>query len=131
LTVYIAAIAIVLGTLMPLMPLMPNAYLMAILVFPLKFIGGFVPVLIPSAIQLVSPPSLRAQMGAVFLLTVGVIGVSLGPLLPAFFSDYFFHNEQSLRFSLALSATIVAPVACVLLSLGLKEFRERLAAVAP
>jgi hypothetical protein len=65
------------------------------------------------------------------LLTVGVIGVSLGPLLPAFFSDYFFHNEQSLRFSLALSAAIAAPVACVLLSLGLKEFRERLAAVAP
>jgi MFS family permease len=127
LTVYIAAIAVVPGT---LMPLMPNAHLMAMLVFPLKFIGGFVPVLIPSAIQMVSPPALRAQMGAVFLLTVGVIGVSLGPLLPAFFSDYLFHNEQSLRFSLALSAAIVAPLACVLLSLGLTEFRERLASAA-
>ncbi len=126
LTVYVAAVAVVPGV---LMPLMPTPTLMAACLFPLKFLGGFVPVLIPSAIQLVSPPSLRAQMGAIFMLSVGVVGVSFGPLLPALFSDYVFHNEQSLRLPLALSAAIVAPTACLLLSLGLREYRERIAMI--
>jgi MFS family permease len=76
--------------------------------------------------ELVSPPALRAQLGAVFLLTVGIIGVSLGPLLPAVFTDYLFHDEHSLRYSLSLAAGIVAPLACLLLSLGLRQYRRRL-----
>lgn len=44
---------------------------------------GFPPVLIPSAIQMVAPNRLRGQLGALFLFTVGIIGVSCGPLLPA------------------------------------------------
>jgi MFS family permease len=76
--------------------------------------------------ELVSPPALRAQLGAVFLLTVGIIGVSLGPLLPAVFTDYLFHDEHSLRYSLSLAAAIVAPLACLLLSLGLRQYRRRL-----
>jgi len=57
---------------------------------------------------------------------VGIIGVSLGPLLPAVFTDYLFHDEHSLRYSLSLAAGIVAPLACLLLSLGLRQYRRRL-----
>jgi MFS family permease len=109
-----------------LMPLMPNAVLMAVMLWPLKFLGGFVPVLIPSAIQLVSPPNLRAQTGAIFMLTTGIAGVTLGPLLPALLNDYVFHNEHSLRYSLSIAAAIVAPLAYFLLSRGLGPYRARL-----
>ena len=123
LTAYAAGIVVIPGV---LMPLMPNQAVMAIMLLPLKFLGGFAPVLIPSAIQLVCPPALRAQLGAVFLLTVGIIGVSLGPLLPAVFNDYLFRDEHALRYSLSLAAGIVAPLACLLLSLGLGQYRRRL-----
>ncbi len=113
-----------------LMPLMPRAALMAAMLWPLKFLGGFVPVLIPSAIQLVSPPALRAQTGAIFMLAAGVAGITLGPLIPAFLNDHFFHDEGSLRYSLSLGAAIVAPLACILLRQGLGHYRMRLASSA-
>jgi hypothetical protein len=113
-----------------LMPLMPSAALMAAWLWPLKFLGGFVPVLIPSAIQLVSPPSLRAQTGAIFMLSAGVAGVTFGPLLPALLNDHYFHNEGSLRYSLALAAAIVTPLACLLLKQGLAHYRMRVASLA-
>jgi len=109
-----------------LMPLMPDAVLMAVMLWPLKFLGGFVPVLIPSAIQLVSPPKLRAQAGAIFMLTTGIAGVTLGPLLPALLNDHIFHDEHSLRYSLSIAAAVVAPLAYLLLRRGLGQYRDRL-----
>ena len=80
-----------------LMPLMPTGVLMAAMLWPLKFLGGFVPVLIPSAIQ-TGPPNLRAQTGAMFMLTPGIAGVTLDPLLPALLNDYFFTTNVHFAF---------------------------------
>lgn len=110
-----------------LMPLAPSPILMAVLLFPIKFCVGFTPVLIPSAIQMVAPNRLRGQLGAVFLFTVGIIGVSCGPVLPAFFSDYLFKGTSALRYSLALSSLIVGPLAFVGLWVGLGQYRRRYA----
>lgn len=41
----------------------------------------------PAAIQLIAPKGLRAQLSAVFLFGLNFIGMTLGPLLPAVFSD--------------------------------------------
>jgi hypothetical protein len=93
------------------------------MLFPLRFFVGFPPVLIPAAIQMVSPAGLRAQLGAVFLFTVGIIGVSCGPILPAVFTDYLFRNPADLRYALALAAGLTAPAAFVVLWLGLGQYR--------
>jgi MFS family permease len=108
-----------------LMPLAPNATVMAMCLLPLKFFVGFPPVLIPSAIQMVAPNRLRGQLGAVFLFTVGIIGVSCGPLLPALFNDYVFADHESLRFSIAWSTGLVGPVAFIALWQGLAQYRSR------
>ena len=105
------------------MPLMPDATTMAAMLWPIKFLGGFVPVLIPSAIQMIAPGNMRAQLSAVFGLTVGILAVTLGPVLPALIGDYILHDEKALNLSLALAAAIVGPVATLLLSVGLKQFR--------
>jgi MFS family permease len=107
------------------MPLAPNATVMALCLLPLKFFVGFPPVLIPSAIQMVAPNRLRGQLGAVFLFTVGIIGVSCGPLLPALFNDYVFADHESLRFSIAWSTGLVGPVAFIALWQGLAQYRSR------
>ncbi|WCM29477.1 MFS transporter [Sphingomonas sp. QA11] len=111
------------------MPLMPDATTMAAMLWPIKFLGGFVPVLIPSAIQMIAPGNMRAQLSAVFGLTVGILAVTLGPVLPALIGDYILHDEKALNLSLALAAAIVGPVATLLLSVGLKQFRACLMAM--
>jgi len=108
-----------------LMPLAPNAVTMALCLLPLKFFVGFPPVLIPSAIQMVAPNRLRGQLGALFLFTVGIIGVSCGPLLPALFNDYVFRNHDSLRYSIAWSTGLVGPLAFGTLWSGVRQYRGR------
>jgi MFS family permease len=108
------------------MPLMPNPTLMAVMLFPFKFFVGFPPVLIASAIQMVAPNRLRAQLGALFLFAVGIIGVTCGPILPSLFTDFVFHNDSALKYSLSLAAAITTPLAFGLLWLGLAEFRTSL-----
>ncbi|QSR20164.1 MFS transporter [Novosphingobium sp. KA1] len=111
------------------MPLLPNGFAMGLMLLPLKFLGGFTPVLIPAAIQIVAPDRLRGQLGALFLFTTGVVGVTLGPVLPALINDFVLHDEHALGLSLSVSALAVGPLAVLLLSIGLKEYRSRLAQV--
>jgi len=112
------------------MPLMPTPVLMSALLFPFKFFVGFPPVLITSAIQMVAPNRLRGQLGALFLLAVGIIGVTCGPILPSLFTDYVFRSDAALKYSLALSATIVLPLSVGFLWPGLAEYRVSLAEAA-
>lgn len=107
-----------------LMPLAPHPQLMAALLLPFKFFVGFPVVLIPAAISLVAPNRLRAQLGALFLLAVGIIGMSCGPLLPALFTDYVFRSHAALRYSLALSTGLIGPIAFATLWRGLREYRS-------
>ena len=107
-----------------LMPLAPRPLLMALLLVPYKFFVGFPVVLIPTAINLAAPNRLRGQLGALFLLVVGILGMTAGPMLPALFTDYVFHSHAMLRYSLALSTGLVGPLAFATLSLGLREYRS-------
>lgn len=108
-----------------LMPLMPDPWLMAALIFPIKFFVGFPPVLIPAALQLIAPNRMRAQLGSVFLLTVSILGVTCGPILPAFLNDFVFKDESALRYSLTVTTVVVGPIAFVVLWLGLRQYRQR------
>ena len=124
LTAYSAAAVIVPAI---TMPLMPNGFLMGLMLLPLKFLGGFIPVLIPAAVQIIAPANMRGQLGALFLFTTGIIGVSLGPLVPALIGDFILRDEQALSQSLSIAAAVVAPLALILLSVGLSQYRQRLA----
>ena len=108
-----------------LLPIAPNALVMAILLFPFKFFIGFTPVLIPSALQMVAPNQIRAQLGAVFLFATGLIGVTGGPILPAFLSEYAFHGPLALPHALAITATIIGPLTFAVTWIGLGQYRER------
>ncbi len=111
------------------LPLAPSGEIMAALLFPFKFFIGFVPVLIPSAIQMVAPNHLRGQLGAVFLFTTGLIGTSMGPILPAYLSDYVFTGTYALAHALAVTALIVGPLTFGLIWLGLRQYRDRYTAL--
>jgi MFS family permease len=122
--------ALAMGVCAGLLPLMPTPWTMAAMLLPFKFLSGFPPVLITSAIQIVAPNRLRAQLGSIFLLSVGVIGVSAGPIIPALLTDHVFHDDHALKYSLALATAFVCPIAFGLLWLGLKQYRERVQSAA-
>ncbi len=108
-----------------LLPIAPNATIMAALLFPFKFFIGFTPVLIPSALQMVAPNHIRAQLGALFLFATGLIGVTGGPILPAFLSDYVFTGPNALPHALSVTAAIIGPLTFAVTWIGLKQYRDR------
>ena len=125
-----AACAVGLALSGALLPMMPNAALMAAMIWPVKFFSGCGPVLIPAAIQMVAPAHLRSQLGAMFLLVTGILGTAMGPIMPALLSDYVLMDESKLNVSISITALIMGPLAVLLLSIGRRQFRERMAQLA-
>ena len=108
-----------------LLPIAPSATVMALLLFPFKFFIGFTPVLIPSALQMIAPNQIRAQLGAIFLFATGLIGITGGPILPAFLGDHVFTGPLALAHALSASAAVIGPLTFVITWIGLKQYRHR------
>ena len=53
-----------------------------------------------SAVQELMPNQVRALASAIFLFLINMIGMGLGPSFVAVFTDYVFHDELAIRFSL-------------------------------
>ena len=107
-----------------LLPIAPNATVMALLLFPFKFFIGFTPVLIPSALQMIAPNQIRAQLGAVFLFATGLVGITGGPILPAFLGDHVFKGPYALAHALSATAIIIGPLTFAVTWIGLKQYRR-------
>jgi MFS family permease len=56
-----------------------------------------------AALQWILPNQVRGQISAFFLLILNLGGLTLGPLLPALFTDYVFHSGQKIGIALAIS----------------------------
>jgi MFS family permease len=76
------------------------------------------PGLAQAAIQAITPNGLRAQMIAVYLLAVALIGSGLGPSSIAAMTDFYFHDDAAVGSSIAIVATAAALLSVIILSLG-------------
>jgi MFS family permease len=56
-----------------------------------------------AALQLIFPNQVRGQVAAMFLFFLNLGGLTMGPYLPGLLNDYYFHNEQMLGRSLAMT----------------------------
>ena len=81
-----------------------------------------------AAIQAVTPNEMRAQVNALNLMVINLIGTGLGPTFIALITDLGFHNEGSLRYAMSLSAAIVGPIAALVFWLGLRHYRRSVVA---
>ncbi len=85
----------------PLMPTgLSSAAVLAVVNFPAAFPFGIT----FAAIAVVTPPHLRAQVAAIFLLVTNLIGLALGPWLVGVLTDRVFHDEKAIGLSLSLLA---------------------------
>ena len=107
-----------------LLPIAPSAFVMAALLFPFKFFIGFTPVLIPSALQMIAPNQIRAQLGAMFLFATGLMGITGGPILPAFLGDHVFNGPLGLAHALSATAIIIGPLTFAVTWIGLGQYRQ-------
>lgn len=107
--------------------LMPSAdsslVMLAVLVFLLNAYFG----VSIAAFQTVTPNELRAQVSALFLFVTNLAGLALGPALVAALTDFVFQNAADLRYALALTGAVLTPLAALLVTASLKEYRRMLA----
>ena len=89
-----------------LMPFLPNASFavanLAVISFFLSMTAG----LPGTAMQMITPNPLRAQMAAIYLLVGNLVGGTLGSTLVALFNDYVFEDSYALRYSMAIVAAL-------------------------
>jgi MFS family permease len=105
------------------MYLAPNAALAAALYVPLSFLGCVWIGLGAAAIQEMMPNAMRGQATAVYLSFSSLIGPGVGPTAVALLTDYYFHNDASIGYSLLIVRLIGSLFSAAMLWLGLKQFK--------
>jgi MFS family permease len=61
------------------------------------------------------PNQARGQVGALFLLVLNIIGLTLGPWLPGYLDDHAFHDPNMIGYSLAITVALGAVMMLILL----------------
>ncbi len=76
-----------------------------------------------ASLQLIFPNQVRAQAGALQILTLNLGGLVLGPLLPGLFNDYIFKNPNAVGMSLALTIGLASLLSALLFRLTYRSYR--------
>ncbi len=123
-TVISLAVVVPLTILFPLMPTPRLALgVLALQGFAASFsIGPW-----NAALQVITPGEMRGQITALFLFMFNIVGVGLGPSVVPLFTDYVFHDEQMLKYSLVCTAAILGPLAVLTMAWGLKSYGRSVA----
>lgn len=109
-----------------LFPLMPNAGWALAMLVPAYFLVCAPWGAAAAALQQVMPYSMRAQASAIYLLVMNIVGLGLGPTIVALVTDYVFHDDQAMNYSMLIVGVVTHAIAAVLLWKGMKYFRGSL-----
>jgi MFS family permease len=110
--------------------LMPNAEASLILLVFSTFLSSFPVALIIASLQLITPNQMRGQIVSFYFFVANIFGVGLGPTLVAMITDYVYHDEMAIGYSLATATAVITPIVALILWLGLRPYRESLARAA-
>jgi len=99
--------------------LMAQIVMVPLMICSFSFLG-----FAPSALQLVLPNKLRAQVSAMYLFLVNLLGLGLGPTVIALLTDYIFGDEALLKYSLATAIVVFNLIAAAILLSGLQAYRS-------
>ncbi len=109
-----------------LFPLMPNGNLAVTLLVPTVFLMSQPVGVAAAAIQEMMPNVMRGQASALYLFVINLIGLGLGPTAVAMMTDFVFHNDNAINYSLVVVGTLAHLGAATLLWIGLKPFLRSL-----
>lgn len=111
------------------MPLMPSPWLSVALII-VSGVGNAIGS--PgqnSAIQIITPNEMRAQMSALYLFTISVVGAGFGPLFVALITDYVFTDETMLRYAMAVTTAVLGPIGLLLTWMAMRPYGEAVAKI--
>ncbi|WP_010484332.1 spinster family MFS transporter [Pseudomonas sp. S9] len=105
-------------------PLMESAFWASVLMAPTVFCLSMPFGVAPAAIQEIMPNSMRGQASAIYLFVITLLGLGIGPTAVALVTDYVFADDNALRYSLLIVTILAVSTSIILLSKGLKPYRE-------
>lgn len=77
-----------------------------------------------AGLQFMAPNRMRAQVTALFFLSMNLLGITGGSTLVALSTDYIFHDDALVGYSMSLISVSGAVLGVALLGWGLKYFAE-------
>ena len=89
----------------------------------LFFISSFAPIGL-LAVSGISSNEVKGQMAAVHAFLMMAFGLSLGPQITAFFTDFILQDESKLGLAVSLTGGLVLPIAAVCFWMSLKRYRK-------
>lgn len=107
--------------------LAPTATLSVAALVPYNFFASFAFGAAVAAIQEITPNRMRAQVGALFVSTMTLIGLGLGPSIVGVLTDRVFGNDADVRYSLLAVTVAGLALAAGLLGAGLAPYRRSVA----
>ena len=105
------------------LPLAANATQAVVFLVPVIFGLAMASATSSAALVHIAPAEYRAQISALYLLVISLVGLFLGPPLVAALTDYFFKDESMIRYSLLIVTCVIGPIGLLALSLGYKHYR--------
>lgn len=106
------------------MPLVDDATIAMIGLGGAIFFMAFPQGLPATALQVMTPNALRAQMTAVYFFIGNLIANGMGPMFSGLITDYIFGDPMMLRYAMAIVCAIAAPLGALLLILGLPSYAQ-------
>lgn len=76
----------------------------------------------PAAIQQMMPATMRGQASAVYLFSINLIGLGIGPTAVGAFTQYVFRSDDAVRYSLVIVTSAACALAATILFGALKPF---------
>jgi MFS family permease len=72
--------------------------------------------------QQMMPATMRGQASAVYLFSINLIGLGIGPTAVGALTQYAFRSDDAVRYSLVIVTSVACALAAVLLYGALKPF---------
>lgn len=116
----------IIGLILPLIAFtqVSELWLAVTLLAPAMFFASFPMPISTTAMQMLSPNQIRAQISAIFLLISNLVAVGIGTTLVALVTDRVFQNPLMVGTSLSIVGGISCVLAFILLKKGCKAFSE-------
>lgn len=105
-----------------LVPLMPTPWLGLLLLIPHAIGSGIPTACGPTALMMITPNQMRAQVSAVYWFVISILGLMVGPTSVALVSDLVFDGGGDIRYALSLVSALIGTFVWILV-INLKHYR--------
>ncbi|MEN3952703.1 MFS transporter [Iodidimonas sp. SYSU 1G8] len=104
----------------------PDSWWALVALAPCQFLGAVPAGLAGTAMMSITPNQMRAKAASVYLFFSNIVGISLGSTMVGFLTTHVFRDDSRLGHALAIINCGGAPIAALIIFLGMKHYRASL-----